>query len=131
MTHRVFISHSHSDTPTARALSKALGEHGLEALWVDTVDAGSEMTRKLENALRSAGWYIVLVSEDALSSPNVNFEIGAAMGGKKRVLPVFLTRSAQRKASSPLNGFSGILAEGLSPKAIADKVAQAIEKEAA
>lgn len=131
MARRVFISYSHSDSSTARALSKALSERGLEASWVEAIDAGSQWAHKLEQALRSASWYIVLVSEDALRSPNVNFEIGAAMGGKKRVLPVFLSRSAQRKVSSPLSGFSGILAEGLSPKDIADKVAQAIEKEAA
>jgi TIR domain len=128
---QIFISHSASDSSTARALSKALGERGLRASWVETVDAGSETARKLEHALRSAGWYIVLVSEDALKSPNVNFEIGAAMGGKKRVLPVFLSRSAQRKVHAPLKGFGGILAEGLTPNAIADKVAQAIQKEAA
>jgi TIR domain len=130
MTPRIFISYSYSDTSTAKALSKALSDHGLETLWVDT-DAGSEVARKLGNALRSAGWYVVLVSEDSLSSPNVNFEIGAAMGGKKKLLPVFLTRSALKKARSPLNGFDGILVEGLSPKAIAEKVVQVIEKEAA
>jgi TIR domain-containing protein len=131
MMPRIFISHSYSDSSTAKALSKALSEHGLETLWVDTLEPGSEVAKKLGNALRSAGWYVVLVSEESLKSPNVNFEIGAAMGGKKRVLPVFLTRSARKKASSPLSGFEGILVEGLSPRAIAEKVAQAIEKEAA
>ena len=129
---QIFISHSASDSSTAKALSKALSERGLRASsWVETAAFGAQIARTLEQALRSADWYIVLVSEDALKSPNVNFEIGAAIGGKKRVLPVFLSRSAQRKVGSSLRGFSGILAEGLSPKAIADKVAQAIEKEAA
>jgi hypothetical protein len=129
--HQIFISHSASDSSIAKALSKVLGERGLRAPWVGTADTGSEMARMLEHVLRSASWYIVLVSEEALDSPNVNFEIGAAMGGKKKVLPVFLSRSAQRKVHGPLKGFGGILAEGLTPKAIADKVAQAIQREAA
>lgn len=85
----------------------------------------------LEQALQSASWYIVLISEDALVSPYVNFEIGAALGSHKKLLPVFLSKRAKRKALALLKRMKGILAEGLSPKDIAERVAQAIEKEAA
>jgi TIR domain-containing protein len=86
---------------------------------------------KIGKALRAATCYVVLISEDALSSPNVNFEIGAALGSHKKLLPVFLSKRAKRKALALLKRRRGILAEGLSPNDIADRVAQAIEKEAA
>jgi hypothetical protein len=73
----------------------------------------------------------MLISEDALASPYVNFEIGAALGSHKKMLPVFLSKRTRRKAYALLRHLKGILAEGLTPKDIADKVAQAIEKEAA
>jgi hypothetical protein len=50
---------------------------------------------------------------------------------KEKVLPVFLSRSAQRKVRTPLKGFGGILIAGLTPKAVGDKVAQATQREAA
>ena len=97
----------------------------------EKIETGSAVAAQIEQAMRAADWYVVLVSEEALNSPSVNFEIGAAMGGHKKLLPVFLSRSVQRKAQTPLRQFRGILAVGLSATDIADKVAEAIQKEAA
>lgn len=127
----IFISYSASDSSTARAVSKALGKHGFKAWSGEKIEVGSGFAAQIEQAMRAADWYVVIVSEEALNSPNVNFEIGAAMGGHKKLLPVFLSRSVQRKAQVPLKQCHGILAEGLSANAIADKVAEAIQKEAA
>jgi hypothetical protein len=126
-----FISHTASESSFAQALSKALSARGLHAWAPEKLNGGHQSAEKIGHALRAARWYVVLISESALSSPNVNFEIGAALAGQKKMLPVFLSKRARRKAHAPLRHFKGILAEGLSPKDIADRVAQAIEKEAA
>jgi TIR domain-containing protein len=128
---RVFISYAAAESSVASALSKTLNELGIQAWSPDRLETNQRAARMLEQALQSASWYIVLISEDALLSPYVNFEIGAALGSHKKLLPVFLTKRAKRKALALLKRRRGILAEGLSPKDIADKVAQAIEKEAA
>ena len=128
---RVFISYAAAESSVANALSKTLNEHGIQAWSPDRLEINQRAARMLERALQSASWYIVLISEDALVSPYVNFEIGAVLGSQKKMLPVFLTKRAKRKALALLKRRRGILAEGLSPKDIADKVAQAIEKEAA
>jgi TIR domain-containing protein len=127
----VFISHAATESSVANALSKTLNEHGIQAWSPDRREINQHAAHMLEQALHSASWYVVLISEDALDSPYVNFEIGAALGSQKKMLPVFLTKRAKRKALALLKRRRGILAEGLSPKDIADKVAQAIEKEAA
>jgi TIR domain-containing protein len=127
----IFISHSTSDSSTAQAVSKALGEHGFKAWSAQKIEAGSGVAAQIEHAMRAADWYVVLVSDAALNSPNVNFEIGAAMGGHKKLLAVFLSRSVQKKAQIPLKQCHGILAEGLSANDIAERVAEAIQKEAA
>jgi hypothetical protein len=127
---QIFISPWPCDS-SAKALCKALGERGLRASWVEAEDNGSQIARKLEHALRSAGGYIVLVSKDALTSPNVNSEIGAAMGGKKKSSARVPVPKCARKVRAPLKGFGGIQVEGLTPKADADRVAQAIQRKAA
>jgi hypothetical protein len=127
----VFISHAAAESSVANALSKTLNEHGIRAWSPDRLEINQRAARMLEQALQSASWYIVLISEDALASPYVNFEIGAALGSHKKMLPVFLSKRARRKAHALLRHLKGILAEGLTLKDIADKVAQAIEKEAA
>jgi hypothetical protein len=127
----VFISHAAAESSVANALSKTLNEHGIQTWSPDRLEISRRAARMLEQALESASWYIVLISEDALVSPYVNFEIGAALGSHKKMLPVFLSKQAKRKALALLKRMRGILAEGLSPKDIADRVAQAIEKEAA
>jgi hypothetical protein len=127
----IFISHAASDSSFAQALSKALSARGLHAWAPEKLNGGHQTAEKIGKALRAATWYVVLISESALSSPNVNFEIGAALAAQKKLLPVFLSKRAKRKALALLKRMRGIVAEGLSPKDISDRVAQAIEKEAA
>lgn len=127
----IFISHTASESSVAQALSRALSARGLHAWAAEKLNGGHQSAEKIGKALRAATCYVVLISEDALSSPNVNFEIGAALAAQKKLLPVFLSKRARRKAHAPLRHLKGILAEGLSPKDIADRVARAIEKEAA
>ena len=83
------------------------------------------------DALESASWYVVLVSEDSLNSARVYFEIGAALAQGKPVLPIFLSATARRRAVAPLKRRKGIAAERLTAQQMADKVARRIELDAA
>ncbi len=127
----VFIAHSTSESVLARRLSRALAHRGIRVAGPEKMSLTAEVARQLEEALRGAECYIVLVSEEALVSPDVNFEIGAALGGDKKLLPVYLSKRARRKAHPPLKRFRGIMAEGLAANEIADKIARLMEKRAA
>jgi TIR domain len=128
----VFISYSRKDVALARKLQSRLGKLGVRA-WLDVkqVHEGKSVLREIENALRTASCYVVLMSDEALTSPKVNFEIGAAIGQEKRLIPVFLSKHASRNTLARLKRARGISAEGLSPNDIADRVAEVIQKAAA
>jgi hypothetical protein len=131
-SHRVFIAHSRRDSSIARALSRALDRHGLTVLPDENLGANGERLHKhLRQALESASWYVVLLSEESLESPLVNFEIGTALGQEKPLLPVFLSAAARRRALPLLKSRRGISAGRLTTQQIADKVARVIEKAAA
>jgi hypothetical protein len=69
---------------------------------------------------------IVFVSATALRSPSINFEIGAAVGGDKKVVPVFLTEAARRDAPALLSAVQGIDAHDLKPNEVAAQIADAV-----
>jgi hypothetical protein len=69
---------------------------------------------------------IVFVSATALRSPSINFEIGAAVGGDKKVVPVFLTEAARRDALALLSAVQGIDAHDLKPNEVAAQIADAV-----
>lgn len=128
MLPKVFISHSRKDAQLARKLERALGKRAMQTR---LLRQGDSFATELEKALRAASCYVVLVSDDALRSPTVNFEIGAAIGQGKKLIPVFLTKRARHHAPAPLRERDGILAEHMSADDIADRIVGAIERVAA
>jgi len=124
---QVFLSCSVSDSRFALALAKALGKHGVKVWFAETPRTGTTFERWLRKALKTAAWHVVLASDQALTSPWVNFELGAALGEGKRVVPVFLSDAARRDAHSPLTLYQGIMAQGMSPGDLAERVLELIE----
>lgn len=86
---KVFISHSAHDAEWARSFARALKERGL-TVWLDEfeIQPGEAMREQLEFGLRGSDVIVALVDPDALSRPNLFFELGAAIAMGKRVVPV-------------------------------------------
>jgi hypothetical protein len=124
---KIFISHSASDSAVAYKLAHALASHGLRAGSDEGLKPGDEFANEIGRRLRSASIFVVLVSEDGLASPNLNFEVGAALGQNKPMFVVFLSKHAREKAHAPLAQAPAIMAEGLSSSAIADEVVKAVQ----
>jgi hypothetical protein len=57
----------------------------------------------------------------------VNFELGAAMGQGKNVLPVYLSERARRRSPSLLSDVQGITATDLRPREVASRVAEVVK----
>jgi hypothetical protein len=127
---QVFLSYSVSDSRFALALSKALEKRGVKVWFAGTPQPGILFERQLRKALKTAAWHVVLASDDALTSPWVNFELGAAVGQGKRVLPVFLSEAARRDAHSPLTKLKSIMAQGMSAGDVAERVLEVMEQDA-
>ena len=86
---KVFISHQAHDTDWARSFAKALKERGI-SVWFDEFDVqpGESWRDALESGLRESDVLVALLDADAPAKPNLLFELGAAIGMGKRVVPI-------------------------------------------
>lgn len=91
----IFISHSGSDKKWASRFVDVLEANGVHA-WLDDaiVQPGDRWGDQVEVALREAPFLAVLVSPDYLNNPSQAFELGAALGGNKKIIPI-VTEPAQ------------------------------------
>lgn len=88
-TLKVFISYSHSDRDWARKLVEAISGAGL-SVWFDETDIkpGQHLVDELEKGLRTSDAIVFLIDPDNVDGPNVFFEMGAALGMNKTIIPV-------------------------------------------
>jgi hypothetical protein len=118
----IFISHAVDDQPFAEELSRALRAKGIDvkSTWELGNDAAAE--EELRRALTGASACVVLLSDSALLSPSVFFELGAAIGGRKKLTLVFLSDRARLEAPEALRRLAAIDADVLRPDEVADLV---------
>jgi hypothetical protein len=88
-TPKIFISYSHSDQEWARQLAEALAKSGLD-VWFDefNIKPGQPLAEALEKGLRESDAVILLINSENVNRPNLLFEIGAAVGMNKPMIPV-------------------------------------------
>ena len=86
---RVFISHSPGDTDWARSFAQALKNRGV-TVWFDEFDVrpGESLTDALEAGMRGSDVLVSLLDAQSPSKANLFFELGAAIGMGKRVVPI-------------------------------------------
>jgi len=85
----VFISHSSSDRDWARNFANSLQSYGI-SVWLDelSLQAGESWEEAIEKALRESQVVVVLISKESVTQPNLLFEMGAAIGMGKKVIPI-------------------------------------------
>jgi hypothetical protein len=86
---KVFISHTTRDREWARSFAKALKERGV-SVWFDEFDVqpGEPWREALESGLRNSEVFVALLDAETPAKPNLFFELGAAIGMGKRVVPI-------------------------------------------
>ena len=121
----VFISYAHDDREWASKFRAALDSAGIHT-WFDAsrLEPGERWQEKIEEALRDCQTLVLLVSQHSLDRPWTFFEIGAALAGKKRIIPV-LTPDLEISQLPPLLSQFQALRED-SPDKAAAKTAAAI-----
>jgi hypothetical protein len=76
----IFLSHSNDDDPIARALQRALSDHGLN-VWIDSreIRGGDLLSPEIRRAIEGADACMVLVSPSSLQSDWVGEELDHAI----------------------------------------------------
>lgn len=88
---KVFISHAPENEGLARKLGKALKGAGWDVWDDEQILPGDNWAEKIGQALEESQAMVVLLTDAALSSSNVHWEIGYALGEKRfknRLIPV-------------------------------------------
>jgi TIR domain len=101
----VFISYSHADTDPAwvREFARALEAEKL-SVWLDSeqLKPGDRWAEGLERALRESVAIIAIVGPSSAGSSALFWELGAALGMGKRVIPVVPTEFEASRLPYPL-----------------------------
>jgi hypothetical protein len=86
---RVFISHSAKDADWARSFAQSLKQRGV-SVWFDEfeVQPGESLREAMETGLRNSDVIVTLLDTESPSRANLFFELGAAIGMGKKVVPI-------------------------------------------
>ena len=85
----VFISHATSDLPFAEFLHRHLLQEGLSVYLASvSMPPGERWMPHIMDNLRSSTWVLCLASRAACASPWVMQEMGAAVAGNKKLVPI-------------------------------------------
>jgi len=86
---QIFISYSKVDADWARSFADALKQRGIR-VWLDQfqIAAGESVRDALEEGLRDSDVFVALIDPDSSLKPSLFFELGAAIGMGKRVVPI-------------------------------------------
>lgn len=85
----VFLSYTRPDDADAKKIASALHKRGWEVWLADErLLPGMNWQDEIEKALRQSDVIAVLMNPDSLSRPDAFFELGAAIGMGKHVVPI-------------------------------------------
>lgn len=124
-----FISYSSHDREWAEQLATALREHG-KRVWFDQweLQPGDNWQNKLQDALRDTPVLVMVLSRHSVSNRWTFFELGAALAGQKRLIPV-LTSDLDIAELPPYLRSIQVLREA-NPDAAGQRIAEALDKAA-
>jgi len=85
----VFISYNKRDKNWASKFAHELEAQGVHA-WFDEAEIamGDRYADVVEEALRAAKVLAVVIGPEYVTSPSSAFELGAAIGGNKKIIPI-------------------------------------------
>ena len=86
---RVFLSYARTDAKNVEKLRNYLGfEPRIRVVSPDSLTSGQAWASQLKHAIEDCDVFVVVISPTSVASPNVLYELGAAWGMGKPILPV-------------------------------------------
>lgn len=84
-----FISYSSQDAAFAAAVHRDMTTHGVSTFMAAiSLRPGDRWSERIHEALRDSDWVVLLASRAACASPYVQQEVGRAVDGTKKLIPV-------------------------------------------
>jgi nucleoside 2-deoxyribosyltransferase len=128
-TLKVFISYSHSDREWASRFAETMASSGVAVFFDESgIAPGQSLVEGLEKGLRESDAMVLLLNAENVKSPNIAFEIGAAYGMNKAIIPI-VSKGFEHKL--PLHFQRAKFLVRNSPEETAKEVMEALYGEAA
>lgn len=115
-----FISHSSQDGDFAARLARILRNQGVSAASDQQIQHGENWETAIRGELDNAEAVVLVMSPDALNSPYVMLEVGAALASHKPIIPVLPpNRRIPRDVPQPIGELHILRTDKLSDAEIA------------
>jgi len=119
----VFISYSSKDEDLAKFVKKHLTNEGLSVFLASTsLKPGDHWSKKIMENLRLSNWVILLASRAACQSQFVQQELGGAIYGNKKIIPVVWDMSLS-ELPGWTRDYQAINLEGTTMESLSQKMA--------
>ena len=121
---QIFLSSSGRDSSWASSFTEELREQGMK-VWSDRgIETGSRWEEDLRKRLEDSELVVVVLDKFSANSPWVAFEVGAAVGLGKRVIPIVDAKVPRDRIPALVGGWDSLEKGG--PKATARRVAEVV-----
>ena len=90
MKNKIFLSYSYNDRAWAKQFAIALEAEGIDVWFDRDIALGEDIREQIQSALRASNTLIVLLSSNSVKSSWIFFELGAAVAGNKRIIPIVI-----------------------------------------
>jgi hypothetical protein len=128
----IFISHAREDDQFAQRLTEMLKGQGVSAFSDAEVAVGGDWGDHLRRAIDGSAAVLVLISRDALRSPGVLSEIGAALASDKPIISVVPpNQRVPHDMPAPIGRLPLLRADQMSDSEIAASIRQSLDHLAA
>ncbi|HEX8227904.1 MAG TPA: toll/interleukin-1 receptor domain-containing protein [Chloroflexia bacterium] len=120
----VFLSYSHPDQDWATSLAQALSRQGV-SVWTDSmIKLGDSLIDSIETAMEQSKYIVLLVSPNSTRSSWAAFELGAALGMGKSVVPVVSAQVSTDDLAGPIRSRKFLREDD--PETIASQIASVV-----
>ena len=120
----VFISYSAKDEEIAQFVRSHLIANELSVFLASiSLAPGERWTPQIIQELRASEWVFLLASKSALESSNVQLEVGGAVFGKKKLVPIMWDVHPTDRPRW-ISDFQGLVLTGATMESITAQVAQ-------
>jgi hypothetical protein len=100
---KVFVSYLNRDISWVRQFVEALQSLGIDVWFAEQqVPPGRPVQSETEKAMRESDFLVTLITPDSAQTPNLFFELGAAVGLGKVIVPIVPKEMDLSKLPQPL-----------------------------
>ena len=114
---RVFVSYAREDKgPASELISQLTRQSNIHIFTTDKMSAGENWQSKIKKELSKSDYFLVILSPASINSKWVQFELGAAWGLNKFIIPVVTNEEVVNRIPLELSHLKVIDIEDLKRK---------------